>query len=78
MELYLKEPTMSEKDELIKMVNEFAAVNDEYPFEGLGNFKKIYEKSYEEFYDELEVNKIEITFNEDSDFEINEIYVLGK
>ena len=57
MELYLKEPTMSEKDELIKMVNEFAVANDEYPFEGLGNFKKIYEKSYEEFYDELEVNK---------------------
>ena len=57
MELYLKEPTMDEKEELIKMVNEFADANDEYQFEGLGNFKKIYDSSYEEFYDGLEVNK---------------------
>ena len=28
MELYLKEPTMDEKEELIKMVNEFADAND--------------------------------------------------
>ena len=39
------------------MVNEFADANDEYQFEGLGNFKKIYDTSYEEFYDGLEVNK---------------------
>lgn len=57
MKLYLKEPTMDEKEELIKMVNEFADANDEYQFEGLGNFKKIYDSSYEEFYDGLEVNK---------------------
>ena len=57
MELYLKEPTMDEKEELIKMVNEFADANDEYQFEGLGNFKKIYDSFYEEFYDGLEVNK---------------------
>lgn len=57
MKLYLKEPTMDEKEELIKMVNEFADANDEYQFEGLGNFKKIYDSSYEEFYDSLEVNK---------------------
>lgn len=56
-ELYLKEPTMEEKEELERMISEFALANDEYPFEGLGNFKKIYETSYEEFYKGLELNK---------------------
>lgn len=56
-ELYLKEPTMEEKEEIERMVKEFAEANDEYPFEGLGNFKKVHEESYEEFYKGLEVNK---------------------
>ena len=51
-ELYLKEPTMEEKEEIERMVKEFAEANDEYPFEGLGNFKKVYEESIAE---ELEI-----------------------
>jgi len=57
IKLYLKEPTMEEKEELVKMINEFANAKDEYPFEGLGNFKKIYDSSYEELYNGLEINK---------------------
>ena len=41
-ELYLKEPTMEEKEEIERMVKEFAEANDEYPFEGLGNFLRIF------------------------------------
>lgn len=48
---------MEEKEELVKMINEFANAKDEYPFEGLGNFKKIYDSSYEELYNGLEINK---------------------
>ena len=48
---------MEEKEEIERMVKEFAEANDEYPFEGLGNFKKGHEESYEEFYKGLEVNK---------------------
>lgn len=56
-ELYLKEPTMEEKEELEKMIREFSLANDEYQFEGLGSFKKIYEASFKEFYKGLEENK---------------------
>ncbi len=56
-ELYLKEPTMEEKTEIERMIQEFSEANDEYPFEGLGIFKKVYEKGYEEFYQSLEKNK---------------------
>lgn len=48
---------MNEKEEIEKMIKEFNESTDKYPFEGLGNFKKVYEKSYEEFYKELELNK---------------------
>jgi hypothetical protein len=34
----------------LEEIKEFAEANDEYPFEGLGNFKKIHEESYEEFF----------------------------
>lgn len=57
MKLYLKEPTMNEKKEIEEMIKEFVEANDEYPFEGLGNFKKVYEESYEAFYKDLELNK---------------------
>lgn len=57
MSLYLKEPTMKEKKEIEEMVKEFATSNDEYPFEGLSNFKKVMEESYEEFLNLLEINK---------------------
>lgn len=56
-ELYLKEPTIKEKEEIEIMIKEFAEANDEYPFEGLGNFEKVFKNSYEDFYKELEVNK---------------------
>ena len=57
MSLYLKEPTMKEKKEIEEMVKEFATSNDEYSFEGLSNFKKVMEESYEEFLNLLEINK---------------------
>ena len=56
-QLYLKEPTMKEKEEIIKMCTEFNESNDKYLFEGISNFKKVIEESYEEFYNGLEMNK---------------------
>ena len=40
-QLYLKEPTMKEKEEIIKMCTEFNESNDKYLFEGISNFKKV-------------------------------------
>lgn len=57
MKLYLKEPTMEEKEEIEKMALEFSEANDEYPFEGVSDLKKVLEKSFEEFYNNLETNK---------------------
>lgn len=54
--LYLKEPTMEEKKEIKEMVEEFFKANDEYPFEGVSNFKKV-QTSYEEFLEEVTLNK---------------------
>ena len=40
MNLFLKELTMEDKKEVETMVSEFDSAADEYPFEGIGNFKK--------------------------------------
>lgn len=57
MNLFLKELTMEDKKEVETMVSEFDSADDEYPFEGIGNFKKILVDGYECFYDDLELNK---------------------
>ena len=52
-QFYLKEPTLEEKEEIIKMCIEFKEANDKYPFEGISIFKKVLEESYEKFLDEI-------------------------
>lgn len=57
MKLFLKEPTIDDKDEIIKMCEEFRNSSDEYKFEGLGNFKDVVSDNYEEFLNNCEKNK---------------------
>lgn len=57
MNLYLREIEKEDKNEIEKMALEFQNANDEYPFEGVSNLKNVLTKSFEEFYDDLEVNK---------------------
>lgn len=57
MNLYLREIVKEDKNEIEKMALEFQNANDEYPFEGVSNLKNVLTKSFEEFYDDLEVNK---------------------
>ena len=57
MKLFLKEPTLSDKEEIVKMCEELRNCDDEYKFEGLGNFKDIVMDNYEEFLVSCEQNK---------------------
>lgn len=57
MKLFLKEPTIDEKEEIVKMCEELRTCDDEYKFEGLSNFKNIIFDNYEEFLEEIEINK---------------------
>lgn len=57
MNIFLKEPTLMEKKEIVEMATEFNESNDEYPFEGISNLKIVIEKSYEEFLNDIKNNK---------------------
>lgn len=57
MNLFLREIEESDKKEIEEMALEFLNANDEYPFEGVSDLKKVLEKSFEEFFNNLEVNK---------------------
>lgn len=57
MKLFLREIEESDKKEIEEMALEFKNANDEYPFEGVSNLKKVIEESFEEFYKGLECNK---------------------
>lgn len=57
MKLFLKEPTIEDKIEIVKMCEELRNCNDEYKFEGLSNFKDIVDDNYEEFLNSCEQNK---------------------
>ena len=57
MNLYLREIEEDDKKEIEKMALEFQEANDEYPFEGVSNLKKVINNSFEEYFNDLEINK---------------------
>lgn len=57
MNLYLKEPTIQDKDEVINMCNELDTCGDEYPFEGAYKLKYLLDMTYEEWLKKLEEDK---------------------
>ena len=57
MNLFLKEPTIDDKYEVLQMCKEMSECNDEYPFEGAGRLDKLLSKSYEEWLNDCESDK---------------------
>lgn len=57
MNLFLREIEINDKKEIEEMALEFQNANDEYPFEGVSDLKKVLENSFEEYYNNLETNK---------------------
>ena len=55
MELFLREPTINDKDEVIKMCIELENTDDDVKFEGSKNLKIVFEKSYEDYIDEKNI-----------------------
>lgn len=55
--LYLKEPTIFEKDEIVDMCFELQNSNYEYKFEGVNIFKGVSEETYFKFLNKLRVCK---------------------
>lgn len=49
MKLYLKEPTINDKEKVIIMCQEFNNSNDQYKFEGTSNIRYVLEDSYEKY-----------------------------
>jgi len=65
MNLFLKEPTIDDKYEVLQMCKEMSECNDEYPFEGAGRLDKLLSKSYEEWLNDCESDKTIETINPD-------------
>lgn len=57
MNLYLKEPTIEDKEEVIRMCEEFENSDDEYKFEGGSNIKCVLSDSYEKYLEKCESDK---------------------
>ena len=57
MNLFLREPTLEDKDEVIKMCKELETCGDEYPFEGASRLDKLLNTSYEEWLQKCEADK---------------------
>lgn len=57
MNLYLREIEKDDKREIEKLALEFQEANDEYPFEGVSDLKKVINNSFEEYFNGLEINK---------------------
>ena len=57
MELFLREPTINDKDEVIKMCIELENTDDDVKFEGSKNLKIVLEKSYEDYLEEINNRK---------------------
>lgn len=57
MEIFLKEPTMDEKEEIIKMCKEIESSNDFDKFEGMGNLGMVLTDSYEKWLEQNELDK---------------------
>ena len=65
MNLYLKEPTIDDKYEVLQMCKELSECEDEYPFEGAGRLDKLLNQSYEEWLKDCESDKTIETINPD-------------
>ena len=63
MNLFLKEPTLEDKVEVLQMFKELIDCVDEYPFEGAGRLNKLADKSYEEWLEDCATDKIIETIN---------------
>ncbi len=57
MKLFLKEPTLKDKKEVIKMCIEFENSDDEYKFEGTSNIKYVLIDGYETYLEKCEMDK---------------------
>jgi len=57
MKLYLKEPTLEDKEAVIKMCMEFENSDDKYKFEGTSNIKCVLSDSYEKYLEKCETDK---------------------
>lgn len=55
--LFIRQIVKEDKKEIEEMALEFEEAEDEYPFEGVSNLKKVLNDSFEQFYDDLETNK---------------------
>lgn len=63
MNLFLREPTLEDKEEVLKMCKELDECSDEYPFEGAGRLERLLSKSYEEWLVDCESDKTVETIN---------------
>ena len=62
MNLFLKEPQIENKQEVIKMCKEIETCSDEYPFEGASRLKQLLNTTYDEWLKMCESDKtIELT-----------------
>ena len=57
MKLYLREIVESDKEEILKLINEINLSNDYEKYEGLSNIKKVNNDNFQEFLIELKNNK---------------------
>lgn len=57
MELFLKEPTITDKEEVVKMCIEIAYSNDEYKFEGAESLNMVLRFGYEKWLQKCEKDK---------------------
>ncbi len=55
--MYLKEPSINEKDEIIKMCNELNSCDDIYKFEGMFSLEKVLTIGYEKWLEQNELDK---------------------
>lgn len=57
MKLFLKEPTINEKEEIITICHELEATDAVDKFEGMGNLKKALTEGYEKWLEQNELDK---------------------
>ena len=57
MQLFLKEVSKEDKEEILNMIEEIKNSNDTNKFEGISNFKSINKENFNDFLDEIEKGK---------------------
>ena len=57
MEIFLKEPSINEKNEIVKMCEELRNCDDEIKFEGASIFKDVVDENYDEWLQKVAQNK---------------------